>query len=131
MKTISTQKDLKKFLNNGEKEFTVTNKRLLKALVVAYWIQNNKVKGSLLLTALVSPFSAVGVGAAVGAGVIIGRESVKPQPASAVVSGACVTITITAAEIIAIGVVIVTVLVIIKGQTIDYINVKEGVIKFK
>ena len=113
MKTISTQKDLKKSLKEGEKEFTVTNKRLLKALAVAYWIQNNKVKGALLLAALPVAFSAAPLVGIVGAGLVIGG------------------FTITAVEILAIGAVIIVVIAIIKGQEIKEIDTKLGKVEFK
>lgn len=117
MKSISSKEELKNALEAGEKQFIITDNKLLKALAVQYWIQNNKTKGALLLAALPA---AVAVGGAVapivgivGAGLMIGGVS------------------ITVAEIIAIGLIILALVAVLKGQKVESIDMKEGKICFK
>lgn len=125
MKTISTKEELKKGLADGVKEFKISDSKMLKALAVSFWIQNNKIKGTALLAALggatfatagLAP-AAIGtvgaVGAIIGYGLTIG------------------TVTITATEILAIGVIVLGIIAVIKGQQIKEINLKEGYAKFK
>jgi hypothetical protein len=117
MKTIKTKEELKKALDAGEKNFVITDEKLLKALAVRYWIQNNKTKGALLLAALPAAIAAgsavapiVGI---IGAGLVIGGVS------------------ITVAEIIAIGLIIIALAAVLSGQRIESIDLKESKIKFK
>ena len=117
MKTISTKEELKKALEGGEKEVKVEDAKLLKSLSVQYWIQKNKVKGALLLAALPAAIAAGGVAAPiigiVGAGLVIGGA------------------TISAAEIIVIGGIILALVAILKGHKIKGIDMKHGVVRFE
>ena len=117
MKEIKSKEELKSSLDAGEKHFIVTDEKLLKALAVRYWIQNNKVKGGLLLAALPAAIAVGGVAAPVigivGAGLVVGSAS------------------ITAAQIIAVGVIIIALTAILSGQQIDSIDMTEGKIHFK
>ena len=65
MKEIRSKEELRKSLDAGEKHFIVTDKKLLKALAVRFWIQNNKVKGGLLLASLPAAIAVGGVAAPV------------------------------------------------------------------
>ena len=79
MKSICSKEELKKALEAGKKQITVKDQKLLKALAVQYWIQNNKVKGGLLLATL---STVVAVGSIVtlpimGAGLAIGEANLR------------------------------------------------------
>ena len=117
MKEIKSKEELKKALDAGEKNFVVTDGKLLKALAVRYWIQNNKVKGALLLAALPAAIAVGGAAAPivgiVGAGLVIGG------------------ISITVAEIIAIGLIIIALTAVLSGHKIKSIDMKKGIIIFK
>ncbi len=117
MKEIRSKEELKKSLDAGEKHFIVTDKKLLKALAVRYWMQNNKVKGGLLLAALPAAIAVGGAAAPVigivGAGLVVGG------------------VTISAAEILLVGVIIIALTAVLRGQQIDSIDVTEGKIHFK
>ena len=117
MKEIKSKEELKKSLDAGEKHFIVTDKKLLKALAVRYWMQNNKVKGGLLLAALPAAIAVGGAAAPVigivGAGLVVGG------------------VTISAAEIIIVGAFIIALAAVLRGQQIDSIDMKDGKIHFK
>ena len=117
MKEIKSKEELKKSLDAGEKHFIVTDKKLLKALAVRYWMQNNKVKGGLLLAALPAAIAVGGAAAPVigivGAGLVVGG------------------VTISAAEIIIVCAFIIALAAVLRGQQIDSIDVTEGKIHFK
>lgn len=117
MKEIKSKEELKKSLDAGEKHFIVTDKKLLKALAVRYWMQNNKVKGGLLLAALPAAIAVGGAAAPVigivGAGLVVGGA------------------TISAAEIIIVGAIIIALTAVLLGQQIASINMKDGEIIFK
>lgn len=116
MKSISSKEELKKALDAGVKQFIITDKKLLKALAVKYWIQNNKIKGSLLLAALPVAIAA-GIAApiigVIGTGIVVGG------------------VTIGVMEIIAIGVIVVALVALLKGQKIESVDMKNGIIRFK
>lgn len=80
IKTINSKEELKKALDNGEKVFIVSNKKLLKALAVRYWVQENKVKGALLMAALPAAIAIGAVSAPligiVGAGLVVGGATI-------------------------------------------------------
>lgn len=117
MKEIKSKEELKKALDAGEKNFIVTDKKLLKALAVRYWIQNNKVKGGLLLAALPAAIAVGGATAPllgiIGAGLVVGG------------------VTISVVEIIAIGLIVIALTAVLIGQEIEEIDLKEGKIRFK
>jgi len=117
MKSISSKEELKKALEAGDKQFIVTDKKLLKSLAVQYWIQNNKVKGTLLLAALPAAVAAGGIVAPIigiiGTGLVVGG------------------VTIGVSEVIAIGGLALATIAFFKGQKIESIDLKNGTIKFK
>lgn len=117
MKTVSTKEELKRELEKGEKTFIVTDQKLLKALAVRYWVQENKAKGALLMMALPAAIAA-GVASAPLIGII---------GTGLVVAG----LTIGTAEILVIGAIIIALVAILKGQEIESIDVSSGKIKFK
>lgn len=117
MKTIRTKKELKEGFKNNEKEFKVTDKKLLRALAVQFWIQNNPVKGAALLAALpltagVMAASSAPITAIVGTGLVIG------------------SVTISVVEIVEIGLLIIALVVVLKGHRIKTIDILEGKIEF-
>ena len=117
MKSISSKEELKKALDAGDKQFIITDKKLLKALAVQYWIQNNKIKGSLLLAALPAAIAAGGIAApiigVIGTGLVVGG------------------VTIGVMEIIAIGGIVVALVALLKGQEIESVDMKRGRFRFK
>ena len=104
MKTINSKEELQQALEAGEKQFMITDKKLLKALAVQYWIQNNKVKGGLLLAALPAAIAVGGtiapVVGVIGMGLVIGG------------------ITLSTAEIVAIGFIIIALVAVLNGHKI-------------
>ena len=117
MQKVSNKEELKKGIDKGEKEFVVTDKKLLKALAVRYWVQENKVKGTLLMAALPAAIAA-GVASApllgvVGAGLAVGGT------------------TLGATEILIIGGTVIVLVALLKGQEIESIDITKGTVKFK
>ena len=112
MKTIRTKEELKEGLKNNEKEFKVVDKKLIRALAVQFWIQKNPIKGTALLAALPVAAGAMAVSAPVaaivGTGLTIG------------------SVTITVAEIVTIGLLIIALTAVLKGQKIKEININTG-----
>ena len=113
---MKQKKSLRNVKKNNEKEFKVTDKKLLRALTVQFWIQSNPVKGAALLAAI-----PLATGAAVSTAPIAG------------VIGYALTIgsvTISVTEIIAIGFIIIGLTAVLKGQKIKKIDSKNGIIEF-
>ena len=121
MKTIRTKEELKKGLKNNEKEFKVIDKKLIRALAVQFWIQKNPVKGTALLAAL--PLSA-------------GTMAVSAPgtaPVAAIVGGAGITagsVTISVVEIVTIGLLVIALIAVLKGQKIIEVDIPNGRVKF-
>lgn len=117
MKRIDSKEELKRALDNGEKNFLVSDKKLLKALAVRYWVQENKVKGALLMAALPAAIAMGAVTAPlsgiVGAGLVVG--------------GATISIT----EILIIGGIVIVLVALLKGQKIESIDIPTGKVSFK
>lgn len=127
MKTVKSKEELKKALDAGEKDFVITDDKLLKALGVTYWIQKNKVKGAALL-------AAIGVGTAAATVATGGAAGPAIMCLSAVSStvGAGLTVggvTITAVEIVAVAFTIR--LLMTYNQKVKRIDMKESRVEFE
>ncbi len=127
MKKVNSNEQLKKALDAGEKNFIITDGKLLKAIGVIYWIQNNKVKGAALL-------AAIGVGTAAVTVATGGTAGPAIMCLSAVGStvGVGLTVggvTITAVEIAALAIAIR--LLMTYNQKVKRIDMKNGTVEFE
>ena len=127
MKKVNSNEQLKKALDAGEKSFIITDGKLLKAIGVTYWIQNNKVKGAALLAAIGVGTTAVTVatGGAAGPAIMCLGAVGSTVGVGLTVGG----VTITAVEIAALAIAIR--LLMTYNQKVKRIDMKNGTVEFE
>ena len=127
MKKVNSNEQLKKALDAGEKSFIITYGKLLKAIGVTYWIQNNKVKGAALLAAIGVGTTAVTVatGGAAGPAIMCLGAVGSTVGVGLTVGG----VTITTVEIAALAIAIR--LLMTYNQKVKRIDMKNGTVEFE
>ena len=127
MKKVNSNEQLKKALDAGEKSFIITDGKLLKAIGVTYWIQNNKVKGAALLAAIGVGTTAVTVatGGAAGPAIMCLGAVGSTVGVGLTVGG----VTITTVEIAALAIAIR--LLMTYNQKVKRIDMKNGTVEFE
>ena len=128
MRTVYSKEQLEDALKQGEKYLKVTDEKLLKALAVKLWIQNNKVKGAALLAAIggTAAVATVASGGSAPAAMAISAGVVAKAVGAGLTIGG---VTIGVAEIIAIAISIR--LLMTYKQEVESIDFKQGTVKFK
>ena len=128
MRTVRSKEQLEDALKQGEKYLKVTDEKLLKALAVKLWIQNNKVKGTALLAAIggTATVATVASGGTAPAAMAISAGVVAKAVGVGLTIGG---VTIGVAEIIAIAISIR--LLMTHKQEVESVEFKNCVVKFK